>query len=60
MKALQRIIKDRDHLMREVNEVIEKIQTYKQTIETLENSILTHSELIHQYNQIIELVQKED
>jgi hypothetical protein len=56
--ALVRIIKDRDYHLKQLEENIDKIQRAKEKIESLEKCNEVEQQLIEQYNQIIEIIEK--
>ncbi|WP_409297706.1 hypothetical protein V1498_06680 [Peribacillus sp. SCS-26] len=56
MSALKRIIKDRDHFVREVEEAKGKIEMHQQAAEALAQAIERHEQMIKEYTQIINLV----
>ncbi|MBT2718796.1 hypothetical protein [Bacillus sp. ISL-57] len=60
MDALKRIKKDRDHLLREISEAKMKIEVNTQSNESLSQAINRHEKLVKEYNEIIEMVEKEE
>lgn len=57
MDALERIKKDRDHLVKEVEDQRRKIEINKQKNNELSHHIDRHERLIKQYDEIISQVE---
>lgn len=56
--ALQRIIKDRDYHIRQIEENNIKIQRSKESIQSLEECNVKEQQLVEEYNRIIEILEK--
>jgi hypothetical protein len=56
MEALQRIVKDRNYHVKQIEENILKIKDKYEAIESLEKANERESKLVEEYNQIIDLI----
>ncbi|MCD7034340.1 hypothetical protein LRR81_08840 [Metabacillus sp. GX 13764] len=53
MKALEHIVKQRNHEQREVDEAYGKIKDYQARIRTIEENIIKKEQLVSEYDAII-------
>lgn len=57
MKALEDIIKHKNHIQREIDEAEKKIQFNYEAIEGLKLAIARKTHLVREYEEIIEIVE---
>ncbi len=58
MKVLERIKKDRDYHLRQIEENNRKMQLAQESIEALKECNIKEQRLVEEYDRIIELIEK--